>query len=153
MEDKRIRIERIFSAPRQKVWDAWVETDQVAVWWGPEGFSTRVEASDLREGGKWRYVMIEDTSGKEYPSEGVIIELVELEKIVTTDEFGKEMAANPDLPQGIVTTVLFEEVEGGTKLTVQIDHPTLEDKEKHAKMGVAEGWNSSLNKLEKLVQA
>lgn len=153
MEDKQIVIERTFSAPRQKVWDAWVEADQVAAWWGPEGFSTRVEASDLREGGKWRYVMIDDASGKEYPSEGVITELVELEKIVTTDEFGEEMAANPNLPHGVVTTVLFEEVEGGTKLTVQIDHPTLEDKEKHAKMGVVEGWGSSLNKLEELVQA
>lgn len=153
MEDKRITIERTFSAPRQKVWDAWTKADQVATWWGPEGFSTRVEASDLSEGGKWRYVMIEDASGDEYPSEGVVKELVELEKIVTTDEFGEEMASNPNLPQGVVTTVLFEEVEGGTKLTVQIDHPTLEDKEKHAKMGVVEGWNSSLNKLEKLVQA
>lgn len=153
MDDKQIIIERTFSAPVQKVWDAWTKTDQIANWWGPEGFSTRVEASDLREGGTWRYVMIEGTSGKEYPSEGVITELIELEKIVTTDEFGEEMASNPDLPHGIITTALFEEVEGGTKLTVQIDHPTLEDKEKHANMGVVEGWNSSLNKLEKLIQA
>jgi uncharacterized protein YndB with AHSA1/START domain len=46
-----------------------------------------------------------------------------------------------------VTTVLFEELGSQTKLTLQILHPTAEDRRKHEEMGVVAGWNSTLDCL------
>jgi uncharacterized protein YndB with AHSA1/START domain len=148
--DHALVIERTFDAPRALVWRAWTEPEHVARWWGPRGFTTRVEALDLRTGGRSHYVMI-GPDGAEYPASGTFREVVPGEKIVTTDEFGDgNEPPNPDLPQGMILTCLFEELDGGarTRLTLHISHPTAEDRRKHEEMGVVAGWGSSLDCLE-----
>jgi len=147
-DDKTIVIERVFNAPREKVWKAWTDTAEIEKWWGPRGFSTRVEKSDLKNGGSWRYVMVEEATGTEYPAEGVIKEIIDQERVVTTDNFDeKDVAANPNLPQGLVTTTVFTDLGDKTKLSITISHPTAEEKKKHEAMGVLTGWNESLDKL------
>ena len=150
--EKDIVITREFAAPRQLVWDVWTKPEHVEKWFGPKGFSTRVEQLDFKVGGRTTYVMI-GPDGKEYPSTGVDQEIVPIEKIVTTDEFGEDFensegVKKEDLPQGMVQTYLFEDLASRTKLTIITSHPTLEDKKKHEAMGVVEGWNSSLDKAE-----
>lgn len=152
-KDTDIVITREFAAPRQLVWDVWTQPQHIEKWFGPKGFSTRVKALDFKVGGRATYVMI-DENGTEYPSTGVYKEIVPIEKIVTTDEFGEgfdEIASmkNIDLPQGMISTFLFEDVDGKrTKVTIITSHPTAEEREKHEKMGVVGGWNSSLDKME-----
>lgn len=77
-------------------------------------------------------------------------EIVPPERIVTTDEFGEgiEKVLNTDLPQGMVVTVLFEDLNGKTKLTIQVVYESADDRRKHEEMGVVAGWNSSLDCLE-----
>ena len=147
--DREIVITRVFDAPRQLVWKAWTEPEHVAQWWGPKGFTTRVEELDLRPGGASRYVMV-GPDGKEYPCKGVFREVVPMQRFVTTDEFGEEFdAAGMELPQGIMLTVTFEdEGEKKTKVTLHIVHPTPEDRQKHEDMGVVAGWNSSFDCLD-----
>jgi len=150
--DKEITIARTFDAPRALVWKYWTETTLIEKWFGPQGFNTRVEKNDLKQGGRLRYVMI-GPDGKEYPSEGTILELKEGEKIVSTDEFGEDFdAGGADLPSGMITTTLFEDENGKTKVTIRISHPTIEDKMKHEKMGVIDGYNSQLDKLVELLK-
>ncbi|MEP0755700.1 SRPBCC domain-containing protein [Trichocoleus sp. Lan] len=119
---------------------------------GPKGFTTKVTELDLRPGGKSRYVMI-GPDGTEYPVKGVFREVVPLERIVTTDEFdeGFEKVVNADLPKGIVMTVLFEDLDGKTKLTLRIVHESAEDRRKHEEMGVIGGWNSSFDCLDEFL--
>ncbi|HDS00980.1 MAG TPA: hypothetical protein ENO22_03210 [candidate division Zixibacteria bacterium] len=148
-----IVISRELDAPRALVWKAWTDPEHIEEWWGPEGFSTEVEELDLKEGGKWRYVMI-GQDGKRYPSEGVFKEIVKPDRITSTDEFGEdfENSASLDLPHGIIVTTLFEDLRGKTELTVRIMHRTAEDKKKHQDMGVMEGWNSSLDCLQEYLE-
>lgn len=148
--DREIVITRVFDAPRELVWKAWTEPEQVARWWGPEGFSTRVEELDLRPGGRTRYVMIAP-DGAEYPVGGMYIEVVPGEKFVSTDEFGDdfEPPEGIDLPEGMVITCLFEDFGNQTKLTLTVSHPTAEDRRKHEEMGVVGGWNSSFDCLDR----
>jgi uncharacterized protein YndB with AHSA1/START domain len=150
--DREIVITRMFNAPRDLVFKAWTEPSQIAQWWGPEGFTTRVTELDLRPNGRWRYVMV-GPDGKEYPAKGIFREIVPPERIVTTDEFdeGFEKVINADLPQGIVLTALFEELDGKTKLTLHISHATASDRRKHEEMGVVAGWNSSLDCLDEFL--
>ena len=150
--DREIVITRVFNAPPELVFKAWTEAKHIEQWWGPEGFTTRVTEMDLRPGGQWRYVMI-SPDGTEYPAKGVFREIVPSERIVTSDEFdeGIEKVLDADLPQGIVLTVTFEDLEGKTKLTIQIVHESASDRRKHEKMGVVAGWNSSLDCLDEFL--
>jgi uncharacterized protein YndB with AHSA1/START domain len=49
-------FERTFDAPRELVWQAFTDPEQIPLWWGPHGTTTTVEEMDVRPGGKWRYV-------------------------------------------------------------------------------------------------
>jgi len=49
-------FERVFDAPREQVWKAFTDPDQIPRWWGPHGTTTRVVEMDLRPGGTWRFV-------------------------------------------------------------------------------------------------
>ena len=56
---------RTYAAPRQLVWDAWTEPDQIAQWWGPRGITTPRESIklDLRPGGEISFDMIDEATG------------------------------------------------------------------------------------------
>lgn len=151
-KDTDIVITREFGAPRQLVWDVWTQPKHIEKWFGPKGFNTRVDAMDFKVGGRSAYVMI-GPDGTEYPSTGMFKEIVPIEKIVTTDEWGEgiekiEQLKNVDLPQGMTITALFDDLGERTKLTLITSHPTLEDKQKHEAMGVVDGWNSSFEKMD-----
>jgi uncharacterized protein YndB with AHSA1/START domain len=152
-KDTDIVITREFNAPRQLVWDAWTKPEHIEKWFGPKGFTTRVDAFDFKVGGRAVYIMI-GPDGTEYPSTGVYKEIVPIEKIVSTDEFGEGMEeAHPemDLPKGMISTFLFDDLGERTKLTLITSHPSVEEREKHEAMGVVDGWNSTLDKLEDLL--
>jgi len=52
--DEQILITRIFEAPRERVFAAWTDPDQVATWYGPEQFDTPPDSVhiELRVGGR-----------------------------------------------------------------------------------------------------
>lgn len=54
---KTITIERTFAGDLEDVWDLWTTKAGVEAWWGPEGFSTKVHALELRPGGALHYAM------------------------------------------------------------------------------------------------
>ncbi len=152
IKDTEIIITREFAAPRQLVWDVWTQPEHVEKWFGPKGFTTRVEKVDFTVGGRWLYVMI-GPDGTEYPAAGVFREIVPIEKIVSTDEFGDgfeeiEAMKNVDLPQGMIATTLFDDLGESTRLTIIVSHPTVEDRKKHEAMGVVDGWGTSLDKMD-----
>ncbi|WP_433302256.1 SRPBCC family protein [Actinoplanes sp. CA-030573] len=71
MTFREIDIVRICDAPREVVWRAWTDPDQLAAWWGPAGMHTprdRVEM-DVRPGGVFRVVMVQEKTGAEFPSD------------------------------------------------------------------------------------
>jgi uncharacterized protein YndB with AHSA1/START domain len=53
----RVRLERIYRASLQDVWDMWTTKDGIESWWGPDGFSVKVRKLDLRPGGELHYAM------------------------------------------------------------------------------------------------
>jgi uncharacterized protein YndB with AHSA1/START domain len=44
-------LTRIFDAPVEAVWKAWIEPDLIKRWWGPTGFTAPVAEMDVRVGG------------------------------------------------------------------------------------------------------
>jgi uncharacterized protein YndB with AHSA1/START domain len=70
MTFRELDIVRVFDAPRDLVWRAWTDPDQIALWWGPAGMHTPRETveMDVRPGGVFRLTMVA-ADGTEFPSD------------------------------------------------------------------------------------
>ena len=163
---KGVVIARVFDAPRDAVYRAWTKPDLIAKWWGPEGFSAPSINVDLRVGGKYVNAM-HGPKGSEWDkdmySAGVYKEIIPDAKLVVTDYFSDEngemlepadVGQDPDFPKVSTVTVLFEEAEGGkTKLSIIYPLPPIKKQaEAMIKSGMIEGWNSSLDKLQRVLE-
>jgi uncharacterized protein YndB with AHSA1/START domain len=144
-------IERRFDAPRQKVWQAWTDPEQVKCWWGPKSFTAPFIEMDFRVGGKYLFCM-RSPEGLDFWSTGTYREIIPLEKIVATDSFADEKgnivpASNygmsGDWPLELIMTVTFEELGNQTKMTLKhVGLPAGENRDM-----AKEGWNESFDKL------
>ena len=106
--DTEIRIERVFNAPRERVWKAYTTPEHVAQWWGA-GDHTDVEEMDFVDGGRWRYV----TRGKRgtHTFFGHYKKITPIERIELTFAFD-EMKHEGDC------VVEFHDLGNGTTLLV-----------------------------------
>lgn len=72
-----VTITRIYDAPRELVFDCMTDPAHLAHFWGPVGVSTPIEniTVDLRVGGVFETIMVNDANGDQYPSKGVYTEV------------------------------------------------------------------------------
>ena len=54
--EREIHIERIFDAPRDRVFAVYTDPALIPEWWGPRGTTTVVDKMDVRTGGDWRFL-------------------------------------------------------------------------------------------------
>lgn len=146
MAEHTVVIERELDAPRELVWKAWTDPDEVTRWWGPEHFTTPREKIefDLRPGGVCRLTMV-GPEGEEYPSDGHF-RIVEPPARLS---FGEDVTEHPMIQSGETTIELIDVGERRTKVIVtsrMICAAELLDMA-HA------GWSSQLDKLESLLAA
>jgi len=116
-DDITLRMERLIAATPERLFAFWTEPEEIAKWWGPEGFTTTMHAMDLKPGGEWRLTM-HGPDGKNYPNRSEFVEVVPLQKIVYQHY-------NPDF----ITTVIFEPQGKQTKLdwTMQFESTDMLD--------------------------
>lgn len=81
---REFSIARTFESPRQAVWRAWTEEDELARWLRPFGVRAETLAFDVRVGGEYRYTMVNNETGGEFPTGGVYLEVVAPERLVFT---------------------------------------------------------------------
>jgi uncharacterized protein YndB with AHSA1/START domain len=135
----RVVVERVVPAGRARVFRAWLDADEVAQWWGPGGPFTVPRSSvdiDPRAGGRLYLTMIDGGSGTEFPVRYSIDELVEPELLVLT------MPAAPETGLTDATTVRihFDEVDGGTRITVFAG-----PYDEQLRPNAAAGWNNQMD--------
>jgi uncharacterized protein YndB with AHSA1/START domain len=140
---REVVITRIFDAPRGLVFKAWTDPEHMARWWGPNGFTNPICDLDARVGGAWRIVM-RSPAGIEYPCGGVYREIVEPERLVFTN-IATDNEGNPVLDG--LTTVIFAEHGGKTKLTLQTRAVALVAHATAYLAGMEAGWTQSLERL------
>ncbi len=144
-------IERVFDAPRELVWKAFTDPDQLAEWFGPVGYHVPRESVsvDLRVGGHQRFTMVADSPDLPPggPSEGVFDELVEPSLILLHEDLEGEAAEMFGATRIDMRIELHD--EGGKTRLVLHQGPYGDDI-----LGAArEGWGSSFTKLDRLLAA
>jgi uncharacterized protein YndB with AHSA1/START domain len=152
----QILITREFDAPRPLVYRAYTEPELVARWWsGERGAVTSVE-SDLRVGGRWRYVMIAN-EGFEVAFHGTYREVVPNERIVATEIFegapGAPAYSNGDETGAPVTTTSFTEADGRTTITQLVECGTKEVRDAIIGSGMEGGMQEAMDKLEQVAMS
>jgi uncharacterized protein YndB with AHSA1/START domain len=117
--EREIRVERIFRAPRERVWRAFTEPALLAQWWG-RGNKLDILRFEPERGGHWRFV--EHAGGESHGFEGRFREVTPMERIAWTFEWD-------GMPGYVaVDTVVFEDLgDGRTKIvTTSLFHTTEE---------------------------
>jgi uncharacterized protein YndB with AHSA1/START domain len=141
--DEQILITREFDAPRELVYKAWTTPELVKRWWSANRGEVTVADIDLRVGGTWQYVMVAD-GGFEVAFHGEFREIVPNERIVSTEVYEGMPGAEA------VDTVIFDEVEGRTTLTILVQHTSKEHRDAHIESGMEDGLQDALDLLEQV---
>jgi uncharacterized protein YndB with AHSA1/START domain len=142
--DQDVLITRIFEAPRERVFRAWTDPDEVAAWYGPQHVDIPRERVriDLRVGGRWEVTMVPRGGGAEFAIGYEIIELVEPELIVLRSDPMPEHGMN----EPTVVRVEFHDHGAKTRMTLS-DGPYPPAGRGHAEAG----YNAAFDKLAAVV--
>ena len=142
---QQISITRVFDAPRELVFRAWIDPDHVARWFGPAGFDTPREGVEIepRIGGRYHLRMVDPGSGAEHQIRYEIVELVEPELLVLKSEPMPEAG----LHHSTLARIELTDTAGRTHLKLT-DGPYPEAGGRHA----AAGWENAFDELAALVE-
>ena len=144
-EDRVIHVERMFDAPRERVWAAHTDPKLIAQWWG-RGNKLDVEKFELERGGHWRFV--EHSAQGTHGFEGRYSEVVPPERVVQTFEWD-------GMPGHVVLeTMTLEDLgDGRTKLVNVSLFMTAADREGMMQSGMEEGMAQSYEALDRVLAA
>ena len=149
-EPEEITISRVFDAPAELVYRAFVDPDQLCLWYGPLGYSVPCETVqiDARPGGFQRFVIINDDDPTQRSAvETTLTEVVENKLLVSHDEI-------TGIPGSSGTTryrlsLEFHDEDGGQQTRLELRQgPFAEDMGDEAKAG----WEGSFTKLDSLLR-
>jgi uncharacterized protein YndB with AHSA1/START domain len=142
--DREIRIERIFNAPRERVWRAMTDPRLVAQWWG-RGNKLVIERMEVERGGHWRFV--EHSDHGVHGFEGRYREVTPPERVVQTFEWD-------GMPGHVaVETATLEDLgDGRTKLVTVALYHTVEDRDGMLHSGMEQGVNQSYAALDRVLE-
>jgi uncharacterized protein YndB with AHSA1/START domain len=141
--DREIRTERIFNAPRERVWKALTTPELIVQWWG-RGNKIVLERYEPEPGGHWRFV--EHSAEGVHGFGGVFRELTAPERVVQTFEWD-------GMPGHIlVETMTLEDLgDGRTKLVTLSSFDTTAERDGMLHSGMAQGLNQSYAALDRVL--
>ena len=141
--DREIRIERVFNAPRERVWQAMTDPKLVAQWWG-RGNKLVIEKMEVKRGGHYRFV--EHSPEGVHGFEGRYAEVTPPERIVQTFEWD-------GMPGHVaLDTMTLEDLgDGRTRIVVISLFHTAEDRDGMIQSGMEGGLNESYAALDRVL--
>jgi uncharacterized protein YndB with AHSA1/START domain len=143
---KPLVISRVFPAPRDLVFKAWSSAGHLKRWFSPECMSVPEAEIDFRPGGVFDICM-RSPEGQDFWSRGSYDEISPPSRLAFTSaviiEGSKKFT--------VQTTVTFENQGAGTLMTVHQLYDIHDEAFLGAVEGSAEGWRTTLDKLEQEV--
>jgi uncharacterized protein YndB with AHSA1/START domain len=71
----------LINAPLETVWRAWTDPAQIAIWWGPNGFTNTIHTMNVQPNGEWKFIM-HGPDGTDYRNESIFKEVVTHKRLV-----------------------------------------------------------------------
>ncbi|MEO6875799.1 MAG: SRPBCC domain-containing protein [Opitutaceae bacterium] len=124
MQMREFTLTREFDAPRQLVWDAWTQAENLQRWFGPKGFALSVRAFNFKLGGTFLYAM-KSPDGHEMWGKWTFREIVPPSKLVVAMSFSDPKGGltrhplNATWPLETLSTTTLVEIAGQTTLTLR----------------------------------
>ena len=144
-----LTITRVFDAPREAVFQAWIDPAQIARWIGPRSIRAEVKQMDARPGGTYRIFMHGRETGQVNIVRGTYREVVPPERLVFTwgwEDTGADRAAGGPPPltgPETVVTLTFRAMGKQTEMTLRHEgFATEQSRDSHNV-----GWTGSFDKL------
>ena len=144
--DREIHIERVFDAPRDRVFAAYTDPALIPEWWGPHGTTTIVDKMDVA-GRRQLAVRDRDSDGSETGFRGTYREVTPPERIVQTFEWEACPATCRSRPP------TFEDLGDRTKVTTVSIFHTTEERDGMLGSGMEGGLNETYERLDELLGA
>jgi uncharacterized protein YndB with AHSA1/START domain len=137
-----ITMEREFDAPPAAVFAAHADPEALKRWYGPDGFSITVIASDFRVGGLFRFTM-HGPDGTDYPSRFLYREIVPTTRLAYRHGYDLE-----NDPNAFEVEVTFAALGADrTLLTRRMTFPSIEARSAVMKFGAVELGMQTIEKL------
>jgi uncharacterized protein YndB with AHSA1/START domain len=144
--EREIAMTRVFAAPASMVFDAWTKPELLKRWLGVRnGWEMAVCEVDLKVGGAYRFVW-RGPDGAEMGMSGVYREIVPPERLVATEVFDDAW-----YPGEAVDTMVMDEQDGKTTLTVTVLYESQEARDAVLQSDMARGAAESYDKLAELL--
>jgi len=135
----RLVIRRKLTAPRDRVWAAWTEPEQMRQWAGPGEITVPEVEQDARVGGSYRIVMLKP-DGERSPVRGVFREIRKPERVSYTWIWEED---SPEQETETLVTVEFHDLGNETEVVLTQEGFASDE----SRDGHQEGWNGALDKL------
>ena len=95
-EEVTLELRRTYAAPRERVFQAWTEAEQLKKWFGPDFCMCPVFELDLRVGGRYRFIL-EESEGR-HIAVGEYVEITPPDKLVFTMKWENASEDLPEMP-------------------------------------------------------
>lgn len=149
MKQPTFETSRILKAPRSLVFKAWSESEHVAKWFAPDGFSVPKCIVEMRDGGQFVVCMREGSSGNEHWCRGVVTTLVPNERVVI--DFNVTTSDNTPMFRAVNDITLSDD-PCGTRIDVRQTYWTDDPEMLKAMLaGAPIGWSQTLENLNRTV--
>lgn len=146
-ENNKIKVERSFAAPIEKVWAAWTQRELLDQWWAPKPYVAKTKSMDFSVGGFWLYCMV-GPKGETHWARADYQSIDTLKSYSALDAFCDENGTlNTDFPRSSWHNT-FSEDSGSTVVHIEITHKKLADLEMILEMGFKEGFTAALENLD-----
>lgn len=147
-KERQLIMTRDFQADPELLFEVWSECKHLKNWWGPKEWPMDECSMDFRVGGEWRYCLRGPNDGDESWGKAIYQEINKPDNIVYKDHFTDTNGNVAENMPNMIISVDFAVHNGKTRQTITVDFDTDEERDKIVEMGMAEGMDSSLDRMD-----
>ncbi|GAA5187997.1 SRPBCC family protein [Acinetobacter kookii] len=112
-ESNTVKLHRVFTAPPERVFKAFIDPDALVKWMAPHGFTAKVHHLDAKVGGTYKMSFSNFSTGSSHSFGGIYHEIIPNQLLRYSDQFD-----DPNLPGNIEVIIQFKAVSVGTEVHI-----------------------------------